>query len=602
MQKAMKNMLLYLLFLKHAFALGFGAKNPWDCFIKILTDPVYTEILLRLDEKECEANVIDLNTLFRGVDNTKKKSDEFDTLDSNKIGLAAYLEKIKQHSYSIKAITENMQESDLTEEYKIPEDEANNSILSSISLKYDFRQQFLPKHDPSIKREHSYLFTGLETSDNEDKHNVGHKDVDLKNNEKKSEKEEKTTFIDYGYDTADEKAKAFAKTQIYVVDEEKSEPELLEETIKKIKNGTLEPNKEENTKDSNKIHKKKDLEDVEDNSGDISDNESDKASIRDSNQQNSNNGAKQTAEPGKEQAKNGVKETDEQTYSERKDQKNNDDNKLQISVQKLDANDNDNKENLDQETASKTQKDSVGYNYDLFYEIKDYNDNVNINDFPVRPSYPLFESESDKYPGNKSRITMFAIQNRILESSTSSMKEIVIKALKTFELLPKCIKTALLQCNPDRTKVVKKCEQFHEKLLAKKSNDHKVSCIEENLTVKLQCNNNEDLINNTCYTKCPAGFKDAKLFCMKSYYIKRRVIPYKGQKINDEIEFKWGDSFIVQKCKVFGQYYEDAGIDFCRPICPDTFINHGILCEKPARFKNQPIFIFDESYVDNGHN
>lgn len=179
-------------------------------------------------------------------------------------------------------------------------------------------------------------------------------------------------------------------------------------------------------------------------------------------------------------------------------------------------------------------------------------------------------------------------QTRLLETDKRSNNEIIKELFLYFELLPNCIKRALNQCPIIMENVLKKCNNFYK--------DKGLECryLLNQMKVTIKCEMDEEFFNNACYKKCPKGYKDGKLYCVRSKYIRRSTAPYKGQGIDSKSEKLWGDTFIVKKCENFGSKWVEVGSDYCRQNCPLHWESSGILCKKPYRFLNQKIFLFDQ--------
>lgn len=601
MKMAIKGLLVVSMWLNMAISEGFGAKDSWDCFTKILTEPLYTQVLLQIDEKECETNVIDLNTMFRGIGRDEEDRTSFFQQRKGEGRLATYLRTIKLHSTNIQMISDNMLDSKIETEFKIPEDTYNNGLLKSIALSYNFKTKLVSNKDLSSKRENSYIFDDINSF------NDGENDADkIKGYESLNERRKTTpeiepkTFVDFGFESDREKEKVFSRIKTHVLNDKLVEDRDDTQGDKpEDEDGDDEEKEKENTKDKkveiikeaqepkNQTENSPEQQGFSDN--DLNETESpittqetqlDNDEVVQKEQMNNNT---DTNEPKKI-------ETDEKV----------DKPNIIPEASKLSSKTNQNEDVKSPEKSPAN--DAPNYDSDIFIQLKDFDDSIIAEDYPAKPLYPIdFKNSDMRFKDNRYRgKTIFALQSRSTAVKTYTNKELVLKALNTFLLLPKCIQSALTQCNPDLTKVVKTCEKFHESSSTRFGSDEKrTRCISENLTVKLACDKDEDLINNSCYEKCPKEFKDVKLFCMKSGYRERDVVPYRGQNVDEDTEIMWGNSHIVTNCKTFGIYYEDAGIDFCRPVCPPNFKDSGVFCEKPVRFKHQPIFTFDESQIDN---
>ena len=204
----------------------------------------------------------------------------------------------------------------------------------------------------------------------------------------------------------------------------------------------------------------------------------------------------------------------------------------------------------------------------------------------MKPIHITKFSEDDNRSLRGPSRTMFALQGRGLRSDTRSKEEIMAELMRLFKLLPVCIQNALLQCKAKMDNVKAECEKNYE---------NNKDCFVDDFTAKIRCNEDEELIGDVCYKKCPNGFIDRANYCLKSNYLKRNVTEFVGQQINNETEEVWGNKYVVVKCSNFGKYYENVGLRLCRLRCPDGFKDRGMMCEKPYRFKGQKIFTYSAS-------
>ncbi len=226
-------------------------------------------------------------------------------------------------------------------------------------------------------------------------------------------------------------------------------------------------------------------------------------------------------------------------------------------------------------------------------------DRYNLSNFPVKPlirfrmiNYNDSDSEETEQHGE----TFFAVQTkiktkegRLLETDSRSKAEILKEIQNLFSLLPKCIQRAIQQCPMKMSKVKERCEKHYEEI-----GKDKYSCkeyISNPMRIVLKCDDDEELINDACYKRCPDGLKDAKLFCVKNKYIKKSIVPYKKQVIKKN-EYLWGESFVARRCSSFGNLMKNGGSDYCRIVCPASWFAHGLFCEKPYRFLNQNVYLF----------
>ena len=207
-------------------------------------------------------------------------------------------------------------------------------------------------------------------------------------------------------------------------------------------------------------------------------------------------------------------------------------------------------------------------------------------DDPIGPQSITSYSES-KIKENIG-ITIYALQTsaqRLLSSDNRNKEEIIEEIEILFKLLPICLQNALLTCEPSTQKLKKRCKDSY--------NSPNLLCeSEDNFKFRLHCSENEEFFNDACYTKCPAGFEDLKMFCKKGNYVKR----YVGEGRRELGETMWGQ-LVVEDCKRYGEFYESIGSDYCRMVCPEGWKDHGMLCEKPVRFLNQKIFVFGKEDV-----
>jgi hypothetical protein len=223
--------------------------------------------------------------------------------------------------------------------------------------------------------------------------------------------------------------------------------------------------------------------------------------------------------------------------------------------------------------------------------------------FNVKPLLKLkFEHYFETKEVEKEKVfqTFYAAQTRITsaqgrlleESDTRTKAEIISEIMEYFELLPKCLKRALQVCPIKIENVIKKCNHFYE--------DKKWECrnVLGEMKVTLKCHVTEEYFNNACYKKCPPGFRDAKLYCLRNKYLRRRIVKFKNQNINPQTDFLWGDTFVAQKCTNFGKFYDGVSSDYCMHKCPVGWKNSGILCKKPVRFLNQKVFVFGDEDVE----
>lgn len=191
--------------------------------------------------------------------------------------------------------------------------------------------------------------------------------------------------------------------------------------------------------------------------------------------------------------------------------------------------------------------------------------------------------------GYRQKKTIFALQSynkRMLSASTQSRIEILTKIFKSFPLLHKCVQKGLEFCKPNSQKLVDACE--HK---SKSSN-----CQYEQFKAVLKCENDEELINNACYKECPKGFTNYRTLCLKPNY-HQREIKRNVSRVKDEAKENWGQKIRVVDCEKVNENMRSVGPYFCKMVCPLGFKDHGIYCERPVRYLNQPVFYFDENTI-----
>lgn len=97
-----------------------------------------------------------------------------------------------------------------------------------------------------------------------------------------------------------------------------------------------------------------------------------------------------------------------------------------------------------------------------------------------------------------------------MEADDRDKALIIEEILLLFNLLPECIKRVFEVCNLDMQNVKQRCDSFHSSYRLKcnvEKTDQKV--------VNLECNEDEDKLNDTCVQKCPAGFTEMGYHCLK---------------------------------------------------------------------------------------
>lgn len=171
--------------------------------------------------------------------------------------------------------------------------------------------------------------------------------------------------------------------------------------------------------------------------------------------------------------------------------------------------------------------------------------------------------------------TWFVNQNvipRILTSESEKIPQILVDALKNFDNLPECLKSAL-----------RSCRKNPKEELESLSLSLGVPMVYSNLIIRRRCKRGETLINNSCLLNCPDGFLDQGLFCRKPQYIPR---PYST---SPSPGFEAITSTLyVGECPLG---FEPIGSTICRVGCPLGWKDYGTICRKPARLKNAPIYV-----------
>jgi hypothetical protein len=203
---------------------------------------------------------------------------------------------------------------------------------------------------------------------------------------------------------------------------------------------------------------------------------------------------------------------------------------------------------------------------------------------------PFFERPSEEL-GSADR-TIIAIQkigNRLLSgTATQSRVEILIEALRLFPTLHACVQRALEACSPNVKQLLNKCHSETGR-----------ECSFEGYNAYRQCSDNEDFIDGACYQKCPAGFKDYKVFCMKSNYIPRPASSMSMDKPLGNFVERVSSNIAAARCSEFGPLYTPMGPNHCRINCPTGWRDHGVYCEKPRRYWKQMAVAFDDKVALN---
>jgi hypothetical protein len=197
------------------------------------------------------------------------------------------------------------------------------------------------------------------------------------------------------------------------------------------------------------------------------------------------------------------------------------------------------------------------------------------------------KKKNDKFHGK----TIIALQfvrreERGLASvNPRSHKEKRREIMMMFNLLPSCVKKALLSCKPKPEKALKKCES----IIAG------AECEVQNMLAQLTCASDETFFNGACYKNCPKDMEDDTLLCVKSMSKSRRAQKWdpESEEEIDSTQEIWGGILKVIKCEVFGPSYRAMGPDVCTQKCPYGWKNLGNSCQKPARFLNQPKVVIE---------
>ena len=195
----------------------------------------------------------------------------------------------------------------------------------------------------------------------------------------------------------------------------------------------------------------------------------------------------------------------------------------------------------------------------------------------------------NKFPGKTIIALQFTKSERRLASvNPRSHEEKRREILVLFNLLPSCVKKALLSCKPQSQPAIEKCEK----------NLPNSNCETQNMIAQFSCGKHETFFNNACYQNCPNDMKDDSLICLKSLSKRRSAEIWSGNEedIDRNIEEIFGGKLKVMKCEVFGESYQAIGADLCVQKCPYGWRNLGNSCLKPVRFLNQPKIVLEADF------
>lgn len=490
----------------------FAYKDGWDCVEKILFNPNLMKILLKMNDSQCERDILDFKTIFGAVDMGGEESlDSKDSLNEvlNEVG--------KLDSKIGKNDLENFEEQ--LEKNRMMhinrQDTERNSEFDKITL----NTAYTKKNFKAIKSESTnYLYQitfekegnkAIEFLKNLDKFKIPEtpETVNIKKTNISKNKFDKNLTLDKGFAENDDSAYKFTATNISKLGDQKTDINEIAEKLQNNENSKKEEAKtnEKNENDSeeeephNFINFEEDLEDEIE-----------------------------------------ILEPDGDFYTS-----------AEFTVKPL-----------------------------LKIKIENYNEQETAETIEVGQTFYAVQTR------------LKPKQTRLLETDKRTNAEIIKELLLYFELLPKCIQRALNQCPILMENVLKRCNKFYE--------DRNLECrhIVNEMKVNIKCKIDEDFFNNACYKKCPKGYKDGKLYCVRSKYMRRSTAPFLNQGIDFNTETLWGDKYIVKKCSNFGNRWNEVGSDYCRMTCPPGWQNSGILCRKPYRFLNQQIFLFSQDDVN----
>ena len=573
MQKSLSILLISLLISSLTRQQEFSYRHPWMCIKMILFDVNYFSILSKIDDSECENNFIDLNTIFRDVTGNKESNHNVNKAEREK-EFNGFIDTVSTKTKELSKTVYMMHQDSkkLEDEMRIPEDDFHNNILTNFSLDVDYTKR-MNFNDPKVFFEGlSYNFPEYTIKKEEDKEgpsldqlNKAH-ELDKKNiNYKGNETEITSKYLD-----------------------QKNLKESTDKFQKMVLNdGTLsEEEKEARRKEKLEMSKKnKEISDLK--VFDLLNNMAQKRVKLETTHAIKEKYNSITYKREAEKEKFPAASKEESAIEESQDQN--------AANEDGDSDENDNDEDPNEKHKDdKHENDLRGYIEDTMLEERNIEDFVAmfpLERYSVNPVLPLkiFIPNDNKNFLNTHARTVFAMQTRMTSSAIGqSDNKKAVDVLKMFKSLPKCVQSALQQCNPDMQEVIDYCETNY---------NNRKDCSADKLTVRLKCKPNEEFINNACYRKCPLGYKDAKLYCIKSKVLRRSVVEYRGQTINPEKEEMWGEKFVVAKCSNFGKFYKALGSDYCRPFCPEGYRDSGVLCAKPVRYYNQIIFTYNEGFV-----
>ena len=194
-------------------------------------------------------------------------------------------------------------------------------------------------------------------------------------------------------------------------------------------------------------------------------------------------------------------------------------------------------------------------------------------DFPAPIFHVVPDEESEEDDGGRGG-TIFALQNlrKLATESELTEEEKLEKMLRNFALLPPCIQAAISVCRPEARATTPEISYSElENYLSARHFAHK-------------CSSDEELFEGHCTKKCPPGFKDLQLFCLRPDYRRRDA---RRDASDDPSLYEWFGDTQVKRCTA--PFSVAAGPAYCRFECPLGWKTHGRLCQKPRRFRGQPL-------------
>lgn len=231
-----------------------------------------------------------------------------------------------------------------------------------------------------------------------------------------------------------------------------------------------------------------------------------------------------------------------------------------------------------------------------FFSDNDSEDSSPPDRFNVNPDDPI-ESDNlhkkkkkrDQFQGKTIIALQFTRAERALMSvNPRSARQKRREILLLFNLLPSCIKRALLACRPRPEEALERCQKEVPGM----------ACETQNMVAQIACDSDESFFNGACYKSCPEDMKDHPLICMKSISKTRRAQKWHPEKssLDPETEEIYAGALKVVKCEVFGPSYEAVGPDLCVQKCPYGWRNLGSSCLKPVRFLHQPKVVLEADF------